>query len=75
MRLYFLKKKEGTVKVWQDDILILEQYNWQTLPVDILYIIQGTKGMYSQIEFGVTANSSDNPTTVYVDDIDVRIIE
>jgi hypothetical protein len=69
------QKKKGYVKVWQDDHLIIEQNDWQTLPKDILYFQQGTKGMYSQIEFGVTANSSDNPMTVYVDDIDVRLVE
>lgn len=69
------KKKRGYVKVWQDGILILEQDKWKTLPKDILYVNQGTKGMYSQIEFGVTANSKDNPMTVYVDDIDVWTIE
>lgn len=69
------QKKKGYVKVWQDDQLILEQNDWQTLPKDILYFQQGTKGMYSQIEFGVTANSKDNPMTVYVDDIFVSLVE
>ncbi|NOQ71822.1 MAG: hypothetical protein GQ574_07470 [Crocinitomix sp.] len=69
------QKNEGSVKVWQDDVLIIEQYDWKTLPKDILYATQGTKGMYSQIEFGVTANASDNPMTVYVDDISVSIVD
>ncbi|MFK8046768.1 MAG: heparin lyase I family protein [Crocinitomicaceae bacterium] len=69
------QKENGTVKLWQDDLLIIEQNNWQTLPKDVLYFMQGTKGMYDKIEFGVTANSQDNATTVYVDDIDVRVIE
>jgi len=73
METLLSQKKEGYVQVWQDDQLILEQYNWQTLPKDILYFNLGTKGMYNQIEFGVTANSRDNPMTVYVDDIEVRI--
>jgi Polysaccharide lyase len=68
------KKKKGYVKVWQDGTLILEQYNWKTLPTDILYFQQGTKGMYSQIEFGITANTKDNPMIVYVDDITVKTI-
>jgi hypothetical protein len=68
------QKKKGSVKVWQDDVLIIEQYDWKTLPKDILYATQGTKGMYSQIEFGVTANTSDNPMTVYVDDITVYTV-
>ncbi len=68
------QKEEGYVKVWQNDVLIIEQYAWQTLPKDLLYAVQGTKGMYSQIEFGVTANTPDNPMTVYVDDIQVSVI-
>lgn len=68
------QKKEGYVKVWQDDVLILEQYNWKTLPSDILYFQQGTKGMYNQIEFGITANTHDNPMIIYVDDVDVKIL-
>ena len=69
------QKEDGYVKVWQNDLLIIEQNEWQTLPKDLLYAIQGTKGMYSQIEFGVTANSRENAMTVYVDDIDVKIID
>jgi len=68
------QKKKGYVKLWQDSLLIIQQDNWQTLPKDILYVTQGTKGMYSSIEFGITANSRDNETTVYVDDIDVKKI-
>ena len=69
------QKKEGSVKVWQDDVLIISQNNWNTLPKDLLYAVQGTKGMYSQIEFGATANSSAHEVTIYVDDIDVKILE
>lgn len=69
------QKNKGTVKVWQDDVLIISQDEWQTLPKDLLYNIQGTKAMYSQIEFGVTANASNYPATIYVDDIDVKVIE
>lgn len=68
------QKKKGWVKVWQDGVLLIDQDNWQTLPNDILYFQQGTKGMYSQIEFGATANSDDNDVVVYVDDIDVQVI-
>lgn len=63
--------EDGYVKVWQDDLLILEQYEWQTLPKDLLYAIQGTRAMYNQVEFGVTANSDDGPTTVWVDAVDI----
>ena len=68
------KKEKGYIKVWQDDVLLIEQDNWQTLPKDILYFLQGTKGMYNSIEFGITAGSVDNPMVVYVDDIKVQLV-
>lgn len=63
------RKRKGTVKVWQNGSLILEADNWQTLPKDILFVQQGTKGMYNQIEFGATANADDDINTVYIDDV------
>lgn len=68
------QKNEGHIKVWQNETLIIEQFDWQTLPKDILYFQQGTKGMYSSVEFGITANTLDNPTVMYVDDVEVRIL-
>jgi hypothetical protein len=65
------QKEDGWVKVYQNDTLVIEQYDWQTLPVDLLYFQQGTKGVYSSIEFGVTANSSPEDVTVFVDEIEV----
>jgi len=69
------QKDEGYIKVWQNEILIIEQYDWQTLPKDILYFQQGTKGMYSSVEFGITANTFNNPTVLYVDDVEVKVLE
>jgi hypothetical protein len=68
------QKEKGYVKVWQNDTLIIEQYNWMTLPKDILYAQQGTKGMYSSIEFGLTANSKDNPMVIYLDDVSIKVL-
>ncbi len=68
------RKDKGYVKVFQDGVQILNAENWQTLPKDILYANQGTKGMYSQIEFGLTANSDDNDHVMYVDDVSVFIL-
>ncbi|MCX6148717.1 MAG: hypothetical protein NTW25_15905 [Candidatus Kapabacteria bacterium] len=68
------QKKTGYVRVWQDNILIINQNNWATLPSDILYFIQGTKGMYSSIEFGITANTHDSNLKVNLDDIIVKRI-
>ncbi len=63
------QKKKGTVKVWQDGKLIIEASERQTLPTDILYAQQGTKGMYSSMEFGLTANSFENDAVLFLDDI------
>jgi hypothetical protein len=65
------RKKNGYVIVHQDGVEIINQQNWQTLPKDILYFNQGTRGGYSQIEFGITANTSDNDMVMYVDDVNV----
>jgi hypothetical protein len=63
------QKKKGAVKLWQDGQLILDSKNNQTLPKDILYSLQGTKGMYSSIEIGGTANSKDSDLVLWVDDV------
>lgn len=69
------RKKKGTVKVWQNDQLILSKENWKTLPKDLVYAQQGTKGMYNQIEFGITANSKEADHLMYVDDINVYTLQ
>ena len=63
------QKHKGSVKLWQNGQLIIDTKNNRTLPKDILYSLQGTKGMYSSIEIGITANSRDNDLTIFVDDI------
>lgn len=67
-------KKEGYVKVYQNDTLIIEQFNWKTLPSDILYSQQGTRGMYSSIEIGATANPSSAALVLWVDDFSIHVI-
>ena len=74
METLLSQQKEGYVKVWQDGQLILEQYDWQTLPKDLIYAQQGTKAMYTNIEFGITANTRDSEMTVYLDDINVETL-
>lgn len=71
METLLSKKDNGYVKVWQNSTLILDQDNWQTLPRDLLYFQQGTKGEYDSVEFGITANSHDGNTEMWVDDIEV----
>lgn len=68
------QKDKGYVCVWQNGQLIITKDDWQTLPKDVLYFIQGTKGMYNSIQFGITANTKDNDMTLYLDDIDIKKI-
>lgn len=63
------RKKKGTVKLWQNGQLIIDSKNNVTLPKDILYSQQGTKGMYSSCEIGITANSSADDVVLFVDDV------
>lgn len=68
------QKKKGYVRIWQDNQLILSGDNRKTLPKDFLYSQQGTKGMYTSIEFGLTANSTTTDQVLYMDDILVEKI-
>jgi len=61
------KKNKGSVLLWQNGQLVIDSKNNRTLPKDILYFLQGTKGMYSSFEIGITANSKDNDLTIWVD--------
>lgn len=63
------QKNKGTVKLWQNGQLIIDSKNNRTLPKDLLYFQQGTKGMYSSCEIGITANSKDNDLTIWADDV------
>ena len=63
------QKKEGSVRVWQNNQLVISNDNHRTLPSDLLYFQQGTKGQYSSCEIGITANSFKNPCTLWVDDV------
>jgi len=69
------QKDEGYIKVWQNETLVIEQNDWQTMPKDILYFQQGTKGIYSSVEFGITANTPDNSTVMYLDDVEVKVLD
>lgn len=71
---YLSQKKKGWVKLYVDDQLIIEETDIKTLPKDILYNLQGTKGMYSSIEIGITANSFSNNAVLYADDFSIEVI-
>lgn len=63
------QKNKGTVRLWQNGQLIIDSKQNRTLPKDLLYFQQGTKGMYSSCEIGITANSKDSDLTLWVDDV------
>lgn len=66
------QQNSGTVKVWQNGQLIIDSKNKTTLPTDILYFQQGTKGMYSSCELGITANSKDSDLILWIDDVRIE---
>ena len=68
------QKKKGWVKLYLNDQLIVEGTKKKTLPKDVLYNQQGTKGMYTSIEIGATANPSPNPVIIYADDFSIEVI-
>jgi hypothetical protein len=68
------RKNKGTVRLWQNGQLIIDSKNNRTLPKDLLYSQQGTKGMYSSIEIGATANSKDSDVILWVDDVKFEIV-
>ena len=66
------RKNAGTVKLWQNGHLVIDAQNKTTLPKDVLYFQQGTKGMYSSFEIGITANSAENDLLLWVDDVRIE---
>ena len=72
MEVKLSQKKKGYVKVWQDNVQVLSSENRKTLPKDFLYSQQGTKGMYTSVEFGITANTKYSDLVLYLDDVRVE---
>lgn len=66
------QRKKGYVKVWQDDELILEHDRVITLAKDFIYATEGTVGFLRQFEVAITANSSKDAVTMYLDDVKIR---
>jgi len=69
------QKKNGSVRLWQNGVLIIDSKGNRTSPRDLLYFQQGTKGMYSSCELGITANSKSNDLTLWVDDFKIEKVE
>lgn len=75
LETHLSKKKKGWVRLYLDDTLIIEEKDTRTLPKDLLYNQQGTKGMYTSIEIGITANSFSNDAVVYADDFSIEVVD
>lgn len=75
LEVFLSKKNKGTIKLYQNNQLIIDEKKTKTLPTDFLYVIQGTAGLYTNIEFGITANSISNETILYLDDVDVKEVK
>lgn len=74
MEVLLSQKKDGWIKIYQDSELLIHDTDVRTLPVDKLYHTQGTKGQYSQIEFGITANGTGADQILYLDDVKAEVI-
>ncbi len=68
------QRKKGWAKVYQNDQLVIERTNFRSLPRDRIYNIQGTKGMYTSIEIGATANSYNNAVKLFIDDFSIKTL-
>jgi hypothetical protein len=68
------QKNKGSVKLWQNGILLIDSQNNRTLPKDFLYSLQGTKGAYNSCEIGITANTRDNDLQIWADDFSIEKI-
>mgnify|MGYP000645617454 CR=1 FL=1 len=71
MEVLLSKRNNGYFKIWQDGDLILEHYKEASLPKDFIYVTQGTKGIMHQLEVGISANSSSDTATLYLDDLEI----
>ncbi len=67
------RKKKGWIKVYQDGVQIIDASNIRTLPKDKSTLIQGAKGVYNNVQVGITANSPENEAVMYVDDVSITV--
>jgi len=68
------QRRDGWIDVYQDDELILSVDDVRTLPKDRLYMIQGTRGAYTNIEVGITAAGVGGPVELWLDDVAVETL-
>lgn len=62
------QRRDGTITLYQDGEVVIREEGTKTLPTDILYVVQGTRGLYTNGEIGLTAAGPD-PARLFVDDV------
>lgn len=66
--------RQGEISFFQDGERLVHADGVQTLPTDWTYAIQGTRGLYTNAEFGLTA-AGPTDALLYVDDVSVETLE
>lgn len=74
MEVLLAQGDAGTIKIWQNDQLLIDVADTPTLPSDKLTVIQGTHNFYHNLQVGITANSFASPCVMYIDDIEIKVI-
>ncbi len=73
IEMLLTRKKKGWIKVYQDGVQVIDASKIRTLPKDKSTLIQGTKGVYNNIQVGITANSPVNDAVMYLDDVSISV--
>jgi hypothetical protein len=66
--------RHGEISLFQDGERIAHADGVQTLPTDWTYAIQGTRGLYTNAEFGLTA-AGRTDALLYLDDVTVDTLD
>mgnify|MGYP000915329201 CR=1 FL=1 len=64
-------RSRGYVKIWQDEVLVLEALSTETMPKAKLHLSEKGKNYFSKLSFGILSNGSGLPTTLFWDDFSV----
>lgn len=66
------QNKQGYVKLFQNDQLIVDKDKVQTSPKDFIYATQGTRGLLNRMQVGITASVSKDTVTMYIDELSIK---
>jgi hypothetical protein len=59
-------RSRGYVKIWQDEVLVLEALSTETMPKAKLHLSEKGKNYFSKLSFGILSNGSGLPTTLFL---------